>query len=51
MTTEIILVLSILAGAIVLFISNRVRMDLVGLLVMGSLAISNLVTPASSAVD
>jgi len=48
MTTEIILVLSILAGAIVLFISNRVRMDLVGLLVMGSLAISNLVTPAQA---
>jgi di/tricarboxylate transporter len=48
MTTEIILVLSILIGAIVLFISNRVRMDLVGLLVLGSLAISNLVSPAQA---
>lgn len=48
MTTDIILVLTILAAAVVLFISNRVRMDLVGLLVLGSLAVSNLVTPSQA---
>ena len=48
MTTEIILVLSILASAIILFITNRVRMDLVGLFVIGSLAISKLVTPVEA---
>ncbi len=48
MTTEIILVFAILGAAIILFITNRVRMDLVGLIVLGSLAISNLVTPAEA---
>lgn len=48
MTPEVILVLIILIVSIVLFISNRIRMDLVGLLVLGSLAISNLVTPAQA---
>ena len=45
MTTDIILALTILGLAIILFITNRVRMDLVGLLVLGSLAISGLVSP------
>lgn len=48
MTPDVILVLIILIVSIVLFISNRIRMDLVGLLVLGSLAISNLVTPAQA---
>ncbi len=48
MTPEVILVLIILIASIVLFISNRVRMDLVGLLVLGSLAISNLVSTAQA---
>lgn len=45
MTQEITIVLSILAAAIVLFISNRVRVDLIGLLVLGSLAVSGILTP------
>lgn len=48
MTPDIILVLTILVAAILLFITNRVRMDLVGLLVMGSLAISGLITPVEA---
>jgi di/tricarboxylate transporter len=48
MTWEIIIVLSILAGAVLLFISNRVRIDLIGLMVLGSLAISGLLTPAEA---
>ena len=48
MTPEIILVLIILGAAILLFITNRVRMDLVGLLVLGSLAISGLISPTDA---
>lgn len=48
MTPDIILVLAILVSAILLFISNKVRMDLVGLLVMASLAISGLITPSQA---
>jgi len=48
MTPDIILVLTILVSAILLFISNKVRMDLVGLLVMVSLAISGLITPSQA---
>ena len=48
MTPDIILVLTILVSAILLFISNKVRMDLVGLLVMASLAISGLITPSQA---
>jgi len=48
MTPDIILVLTILVSAILLFISNRVRMDLVGLLVMASLAISGLINPSQA---
>ena len=46
MTQEILIVLIILAGAVALFISNRVRVDLVGLLVLGSLAISGVLSPS-----
>ena len=48
MTPEIILVLTILGAAVLLFLTNRVRMDLVGLLVLSSLAISGLISPADA---
>jgi di/tricarboxylate transporter len=38
----------ILAGALILFISGRIRMDLVGLMVMVSLAISGVLTPSEA---
>ncbi|HUF39249.1 MAG TPA: SLC13 family permease [Anaerolineales bacterium] len=44
MTPEIILVLSILAVAVVLFVSERIRVDLVALLVLITLALTGLVT-------
>jgi di/tricarboxylate transporter len=44
-TVEIALVLAILLMAIGLFVSEWLRMDLVALLVLGSLAALNLVTP------
>ena len=48
MTREILIVLSILVGAITLFVSNRVRVDLIGLLVLGSLAITGVITPSDA---
>ena len=48
MTFEIILVLTILTIAIVLFITEWVRMDVVALLVLWSLALFRLVTPAEA---
>jgi len=48
MTIEIIIVLTILAIAILLFITEWVRMDVVALLVLGSLALTGLVTPAQA---
>ncbi len=45
MTFEIALVLGILGVALVLFISEVIRMDVVALLVLGTLAISGLVEP------
>jgi di/tricarboxylate transporter len=48
MTQEIIIVLIILGAAVFLFLTNRVRMDLVGLLVLGSLAVSGIVTPSEA---
>ena len=44
MTTEIAIVLGILAISLVLFISEIIRMDLVALLVLGALATTGLVT-------
>ena len=44
MTFEIVLVLAILAAALILFISDIVRMDLVALLVLGALAVTGLVS-------
>jgi len=45
MTTEIAIVLGILAISLVLFISEVIRMDLVAMLVLGALATTGLVTP------
>ncbi|HWM29124.1 MAG TPA: SLC13 family permease [Woeseiaceae bacterium] len=44
MTFEIALVLAILAIALILFVSDVVRMDLVALLVLGALAVTGLVS-------
>jgi di/tricarboxylate transporter len=48
MTIEIILVFLILIAALVLFFTGWVRMDIVALLVLGSLAITGLVSPAEA---
>lgn len=48
MTLEMGLVLAILAGAFVLLISEKVRMDVVALLVLGTLALTGLVDPAQA---
>jgi len=48
MTLEIILVLSILAIAILLFVTEWVSMDVVALLVLGALTLTGLVTPAEA---
>lgn len=48
MSLEIALVLAILLGAVVLFVTEWLRMDLVALLVLGALAIFGLVTPAEA---
>ena len=45
MTLEIGLVLAILAGALALFVSEKVRMDVTALIVMGALVVTGLVTP------
>jgi di/tricarboxylate transporter len=45
MTNDIAIVLGILAVSLILFISEIIRMDLVALLVLGALAVTNLVTP------
>ena len=50
MTLEIAFILGILAIALILFISEVIRMDLVALLVLGALALSGLVT-ADQAFD
>lgn len=42
---EVVLVLGILAGAVALFVSEKLPVDLVGLMVLGSLLITRLVTP------
>ncbi len=48
MTAEIIIVLSILAISILLFITEWVRMDVVALLVLSSLAVAGLITPSEA---
>ncbi len=48
MTLQIAIVFVILVSAVTLFITERLRMDLVALLVLGSLALTGLVTPAEA---
>lgn len=48
MTAEIITVLAILVAAVILFVTERVREDLVALMVLVSLALTGLVTPADA---
>lgn len=48
MTFPIALVLTILALAVALFITERLRVDLVAILVLGSLALTGLLTPAEA---
>jgi di/tricarboxylate transporter len=45
MTGEIALTLAVTAGALLLFIWNRLRMDVVGVTVMATLMVTGLVTP------
>lgn len=45
MNLEILIVFSILISALVLFFTGWIRMDIVALLVLGSLAVSGLITP------
>ena len=45
MTIQIGLVLAILAVSVVLFVSEKIRMDLVALMVLGTLVLTGLVTP------
>ncbi len=48
MTPQIALTLAILLLATILFITERLRMDVIALLVLGSLALTGLVTPAEA---
>jgi di/tricarboxylate transporter len=44
-TADVLLTLLVMAGALALFIWNRLRVDVVGLMVMGALIVLGLVTP------
>ncbi len=48
MTPQIALTLTILGAAVILFISERLRMDLIALLVLAALALTGLVSPAEA---
>lgn len=48
MTPEITLTLVILVGAVLLFVTEKVRMDLVALMVLGALTLTGLVTPTEA---
>jgi di/tricarboxylate transporter len=48
MTFEIGLVFTILVITIILFVSGKIRVDLIGLLVLGGLGISGLISPAEA---
>lgn len=48
MTVEIATVLIIIAAAVILFITERIRVDLVALIVLVSLTLTQLVTPAEA---
>ncbi|MHB1192656.1 MAG: SLC13 family permease [Longimicrobiales bacterium] len=46
MTPDILLTLAITAGAVLLFVWNRLRVDVVGIMIMASLILTGLLTPA-----
>ena len=48
LTPQIAIVLTILAVAVILFITERIRIDLVALMVMVTLALTGLVTPSEA---
>jgi di/tricarboxylate transporter len=48
MTPEIALVLGIVTAAVILFVTERIRVDLVALMVLAGLAVTGLVTPAEA---
>ena len=48
MTIDIALVLIILGGALVLFVTEKVRMDVTALIVLGALVLTGLVTPQNA---
>lgn len=48
LTGEVALVLGILAVSLALFVTERIRMDVVSLLVLSTLAVTGLVTPAEA---
>ena len=48
MTTEIAIVLAILLAAIVLFVTEKIRVDVVALMVLVSLALTGLITPSEA---
>jgi di/tricarboxylate transporter len=51
MTLEIGIVLAILVAAIVMYVTERIRVDVVALMVLVSLALTGLVTPAEAPSD
>ncbi len=48
MTLEIAIVLAILAMAVILFVTERIRVDVVALMVLVSLALTGLITPVEA---
>ena len=48
MTFEIAMVFLILLVSLVLFVTEKIRMDLTALLVLGTLAVTGLVTPSQA---
>ncbi|GAA0796314.1 SLC13 family permease [Marinobacterium sediminicola] len=48
MTADMLIVFTLLGGAIALFLSDRIRMDLVALMLVVSLALSGIITPAEA---
>jgi di/tricarboxylate transporter len=48
MTLDIALVLAIVAVAVILFVTDKLRVDLIALLVLGTLVVTQLITPAEA---
>ncbi len=48
MTTDMLFVFALLATTIILFILDKIRMDIVALLVVAALALSGIITPAET---